>query len=330
MLWGATVRQIRYAIAIVLAITIAFLAVVGIHSTASVEAKDAPPALQAKLTEAGLTMEQVADGVYALIASTDYPPASPKLAICNGGFAIGSDGVLVIDPFQTPALGDLMLEAVASVTDKPVRYVLNTHYHFDHTGGNPAAAAQGIPVVGRGAIREYIADRNKSLDPNPKLPDIVVNSETELWLGDRGVKVERVEGHSQGTDVVAYIPDAKVLFAGDMVFNQRIPYTADSDLRSWQGSLYRLIAQYPDAKVVPGHGPLTDVGGIKLQQAYFNQLERTAMGWKAQGLTKEEAIAQASQIPAAFSGYKFQGLYQGNLEKAYEQFATSLTIPLVP
>ena len=257
------------------------------------------------LQNAGLQLQEVAQGVYALISSTDFPPASPAVAIANGGIVIGSDSVLVIDPFQTSDLAEMLISTVKSLTDKPIKYVLNTHYHFDHTGGNVAFVKQNIPVIGRGVIREYIqSGKNNTSGITP--PTVVVNSQTDIWLGDRQVRIERVDGHSAGTDLVAYVPDAKVLFTGDIVFNKRIPWTGDSDIRQWQGSLYRLIATFPDVKVVPGHGDVTDVTGLQAQQAYFSWLERTALEWKAQILTKEQVLEKFAKVPDAYNDYKFK------------------------
>ncbi len=282
-----------------------------------------PPGLtqssKVNLETAGLTLEKVEPGIYALIANLDFPPKDPQLAICNAGIIIGSDGVLVIDPFQNKQLGNLLLKTAEGLTDKPVRYVLNTHYHFDHTGGNAAIAARGIPLFGRGPIRDFMLTRNKSLDPTLTPPTVIINSESTIWLGDRKVEIERSEGHSGGTDLVAYVPDAQVLFTGDILFNERIPNTMDGNIQQWTNSLAKLAKTYSTAKIVPGHGPVTDSQSLQTLQQYFEELQKLATLWQEKGLTKEQAISTSGKVPAKYEKYKFQAFYTGNLEKAYQQ-----------
>ncbi len=300
------------------------LGVVGWHTHSS--AQSSPPATLS-LERAGLTLQELGSGVYGLISSTDFPPQDPNIAICNAGIVIGTDGVLVIDPFQTTALANLLFSTVATLTDQPIRYVVNTHFHFDHTGGNPAAEAKGISIVGRGPIREFMVNRNKESDPNPTPPTLVVNSESTIWLGERQVQLQSVEGHSGGTDLVAYVPDANVLFAGDILFHQRIPFTGDGNIRQWQNSLSQLMTTYPQARVLPGHGAVTDRRGLETLKRYFDDLEKLAMSWKQRSLTQEQAIASSAKVPAPYANYKFQGLYPGNLETAYQQFTRDNATP---
>jgi cyclase len=280
-------------------------------------AQTSPVTAAPSLETAGLTLTEVGDGLYGLIASTDFPAQDAMAAICNGGVIIGSEGVMVIDPFHNEALGNLLLQTVTTLTDQPVRYVVNTHYHFDHTGGNPAAAAQDLPILGRGPIREFMLSRNGDSDPQLTPPEVVINGAWEVWLGDRLVQLREFDGHSGGTDLIAYIPDADVLMAGDLLFNQRIPFVGDGHIRTWQATLTQLLADYPTATLLPGHGPVTDGTGVNQLLGFLNDLETLALGWQTTGTTVEEA--KATPLPAPYQDYLFQGLFPIALETVYQQ-----------
>jgi len=279
------------------------------------KAEDSPPLT---LASAGLTMTQLAEGVYGFIASTDFQPQNPNAAICNAAIVIGSEGVLVLDPFQNEALANLLFETVKELTDQPIRYVVNSHYHFDHSGGNAAAEALHYPILGRGPIREFMLTRNLELDPNATPPSVILKNSGELWLGDREIQLTEFDGHSGGTDLILYLPDVDVLFAGDLLFTQRIPYVADGNLRVWKSTLEELQGDYATAKILPGHGPVSDRDDLKMLSTYLQDLENLALLWKTKGLTKEQAIDQ-TPVPAAYANYLFQGLFTSNLETAYQQ-----------
>ncbi|MEO1093932.1 MAG: MBL fold metallo-hydrolase [Cyanobacteria bacterium J06638_28] len=271
------------------------------------------------LDSAGLTLEELAEGVYGLIASTDFPPADfETTGICNGAIIVGSDGVLVVDPFQSDTLAALMFETVATLTDQPIRYVVNTHYHFDHSGGNATAESLDYPIVGRGPIREFMLTRNLELDPNPAAPDVVVNGDSSLWLGDRQVQLAEFDGHSGGTDLVVYVPDVDVLITGDLLFTQRIPFIGDGSIRLWRSNLDGLAAIYADAKILPGHGPIGDRADLETLQDYLTYLEDLGLEWQAENLSEAAAIAQTT-VDSQYADYLFQGLFQGNLEVTYQQ-----------
>ena len=292
---------------------ISLLIIVGWHNYST--AQKTPLTLETAL----LNLEKLGDGVYALISDTDYPPANENIAICNAGIVIGDNGVLVIDPFQNEALANLLLSEVKKLTNLPVKYVVNTHFHFDHTGGNKAIKTQDIPIVGRGTIREDMLARNLQYDPNPIPPDIVVSDDSKIWLGDREIQFKAVEGHSGGTDIIAYIPDAKVIFTGDILFNQRFPFIADGNIKKWQRTLFYLRRTYRNATFVPGHGKISDRSALLALNNYLHKLESMALEWKRLGLSEEEAINSAKQIPKSYQQYRFKALYPSNIKTAYQQ-----------
>ena len=303
----------RRGLALLLGTIVSCFLVIGIAN--NITAQETELTLEKSL----LTLEEVGDNIYALISDTDYPPTNDNIAICNAGIIIGEEGVLVIDPFQNEALGNLLLSEVAKLTDLPVKYVLNTHYHFDHTGGNKAIKAQEIPIIGRGTIREDMLTKNQEFDPAPAVPNIIIDDDSKIWLGDRVVELEEVAGHSGGTDIIAYIPDAQVLFAGDILFNQRFPYIADGNILVWQTTLDYLIDKYSEATIVPGHGAIGDRFTLDSLKDYLSELELMARQWQKLGLSEAEVISRNSKIPEVYQDYKFQGLYPSNLKTAYQQ-----------
>ncbi|MEO0986552.1 MAG: MBL fold metallo-hydrolase [Cyanobacteria bacterium J06639_14] len=307
-------KQLRqWIVGLVIAIA-ALVGVISVQAQTPTQATD-----ELTLAVAGLNVEEVADGVYTFLASTDFPPAEPATtAICNATVVIGSDGALIVDPFQNEALTELLFESVTWLTNKPIRYVVNTHYHFDHSGGNAAVAAAGYAILGRGPIREFMLENNLDLDPNATPPNLVLNGDGEVWLGDRRVQLAEFEGHSGGTDLIVYVPDADVLIAGDLAFTERIPYVGDGNIRLWQANLEQLATQYSTATIVPGHGPISDRTDLEQLQGYLEYLEALALAWQAEGLSQEDAIAQTTIAPE-YANYLFQGLFTNGLETAYQQ-----------
>jgi cyclase len=177
--------------------------------------------------------------------------------------------------------------------------------------------------MGRGTIREDMLTKNLEYDPNPIPPEVILNSDSSIWLGQREVQLKVVEGHSGGTDIIAYVPDADVLFTGDILFNQRFPYMADGDIKKWQQTLKNLNQNYPNTKIVPGHGNIGDRNTLITLNNYFSELETIALKWKTSGLSEAAAIKSAEAIPAKYQDYKFQSLYPTNLKTVYEQITLS-------
>ena len=207
---------------------------------------------------------ELAPNVYGFVS--DYDP--------NCGFIVGDNGVLVIDTRATPRLARQLIEAIQSVTDKPVQQIFLSHYHAVRVLGTAAFKPRPTIIASEGT-RQWIeqrgqADYDSEFGRFPRLfkdhheipgltrPDLSFKDELSVWMGGFEVKLMHVgRGHSQG-DSVAWLPDQGVLFAGDLVENRCAVYAGDGYLREWSQTLSRLEALQPRV-LLPGRGaPLFD------------------------------------------------------------------------
>jgi glyoxylase-like metal-dependent hydrolase (beta-lactamase superfamily II) len=253
-------------------------------------------------------VKQVGPGVYAVI---DGPE---RKAIGNAGFVIGDDGVLVIDSLFTLEVTEAMVTEIRKLTPKPIRYVVNTHYHVDHTGGNQVLRDAGAIVISHKNVRGWLRTDNLNLfgdrtTPELKarvealpLPDLTTDANLAIWLGSRKVVVRTVLGHTGG-DLVVSVPDARVVFTGDMLWRKVAPNLIDGSVEQWSATVADFI-NAPDAaetRFVPGHGDVADVKDVAAFRNYVSELRSLVEQGRKAGL-KGEALVQvvAPKIRAAF------------------------------
>lgn len=228
-------------------------------------------------------VESLADGVYALITGGDP----------NTGFIVGQEGVVVIDARATPALARETVEAIRGVTDKPIRYLVLTHYHAVRVLGASGIGAEHI-IAHRGT-RYLINERGKQdfesearrfprlfqdIQSVPGLthPDICFDSTMLLDLGGREVQLHWLgRAHTEG-DVAIWLPANHVLFAGDLVEASAAPYCGDAYIQDWIGTL-QAVRALGAKTLVPGRGAVVRdeaVGqAIDETQAYLTILRNT-------------------------------------------------------
>jgi glyoxylase-like metal-dependent hydrolase (beta-lactamase superfamily II) len=227
--------------------------------------------------------EKVADDVYAVIApARDFPNPENKGWNSNSAFVVTRDGVLLIDTGSSETLGQALKKAVAAVSDKPVRWIVNTHGHADHWLGNAAFA--GAEIIASRTVRRRIekesadwVERFNSMTKGATgksriaKPTRVVDARTVMGFGE--VKAELIpsqDSHSPG-DLVVWLPGKGVLITGDVVYSDRLPATFDARIPQWTKFLGELETLKP-AKVIPGHGNVADVSAIRRQREYFASL----------------------------------------------------------
>ncbi|MEO5670158.1 MAG: MBL fold metallo-hydrolase, partial [Ramlibacter sp.] len=189
--------------------------------------------------------------------------------ISNAGFVVTATGVIVVDALGSPALAGRLMAEIARHTTKPITHVILTHYHADHIYGLQALKAAGARVFAHQAAREYLnsdtarlrleASRTELapwIDKDTRLvpADEWLEGERNMVIGGVRVQIKPVGPSHTPEDLVIYLPHEKVLFAGDLVFRNRIPFVGQADSRQWIKALDALLG-FDATVVVPGHGP---------------------------------------------------------------------------
>jgi len=243
-------------------------------------------------------LKQVGPGVYAAIDGPEHKAGS------NAGFVIGDDGVLVVDAFFTQDAAKALVAEIRRLTPKPIRYVVNTHYHADHTGGDQVLRDAGAIIIAHRNVRGWVRTNNINLfgdriTPELKariealpLPDLVTDKDLTVWLGSRRVVVSTVLGHTGG-DLTISVPDSKVLFAGDMLWRRIAPNLIDGSVKEWTATDAAFM-RIPDAaltRYVPGHGDVADVNDVAEFRTYLLDLKRLVGEGRKAGL-KDDALAR--------------------------------------
>jgi cyclase len=257
-------------------------------------------------------LQKIGNGVWAAIVD------DAGLAGGNAGFVIGDDGVLVIDTFQDPRPAKALLAEIHKLTPLPIRFVVNTHYHLDHVNGNDVFAAAGATIVAHRNVRAWIRTENiKMLDPpvtaekrarvqSLTLPTVVHDSHLDLYLGSRRVNVRYYPGHTGGDSVVS-IPDAHVVFCGDMLWKEHVPNLIDATTKAWVESLDAMPRDYGPSTWVPGHGGVANAQDVLTFRKYLADLRAGVQ--REQGTGKSREALVKALLPGLKANYGTWGFY---------------------
>jgi cyclase len=188
-----------------------------------------------------LTIEKVTSNLWVIIGNGGNVAVMPT-----------SEGVLLVDDKFAQDAPEIVAK-VKTVSDKPIRYVLNTHQHGDHTGGNEAMMAANAQVL----ITKQ-ARANMAAGKMPGLPQITFNEEAQVFLGGKEVDAKYVgRGHTNG-DAVIYFPSERVLHTGDLFVSMGAPFcdtSAGGSIKEWDATIRKALELDFDT-VIPGHGPV--------------------------------------------------------------------------
>lgn len=252
----------------------------------------------------------------------------------NAGFVVTREGVVVFDALGTPPLGEALLARIRAITDAPIRHVIVSHYHADHFYGLAAFKRAGAQVWAHRAAAQYLAsaapaarleERSRSLAPwvrtdDPVVaPDRLLDAEAAFTLGGLRFRVLPAGPAHTAEDLMLYVEEEGVLFAGDLVFAGRVPFVGDADTRGWLASLERVAALSPRV-LVGGHGPASRnaAADLALTRDYLALLRREMGRAVADLVDFDEAFAAAdwsryAALPA------FEAAHRRNAYNVYLQ-----------
>ena len=250
-------------------------------------------ASHADLEEKKISFVKLSEHAYAYTAEGDP----------NTGIIIGDDCVLVADTQATPAMAADVIRRIREVTDKPIKYVLLSHYHAVRVLGASAYGAQHI--IASEDTRDLIVERGQfdkdseigrfprlfqnleSVPPGLTWPTLTFNKKMTLWLGSVEVQLLQLgRGHTKG-DTVAWLPQEKILFSGDLVEFDATPYAGDAYFKDWPQTLDNIAALQPE-KLVPGRGaalqsPAEVQAGLAGTRAFISDLYESVKAGAAAG-----------------------------------------------
>jgi glyoxylase-like metal-dependent hydrolase (beta-lactamase superfamily II) len=268
-------------------------------------------ASQADLEEKKVSFDRLSDNAYAYTAEGDP----------NTGIVIGDDAVLVADTQATPVMAQDVIRRIRGVTDKPIEYVVLTHYHAVRVLG--ASAYEPREVIASQDTYDLIVERGEAdmkseIERFPRLfravesvpgltwPTMTFKGEMTLWLGQLEVKLMQLgRGHTKG-DTVVWLPQQKILFSGDLVEYGATPYAGDAYFEDWPRTLDAIAALKPQ-KLVPGRGatlktPQGVESGLAGTRAFVSELYALVKQGAAAGKTCARSIARPTTSSSPSTG----------------------------
>jgi glyoxylase-like metal-dependent hydrolase (beta-lactamase superfamily II) len=282
------------------------------------------------LADKQITFAEIGRDLYAFTAEGDP----------NSGVIVGDDGVIIIDAQATPVMARLVIERVRQVTDKPIKCVVLSHYHAVRVLGASAYKAQEI--LASDACRAMIAERGKEdwdseygrfprlfraaeTIPGLTWPSVTFKERMTLYLGKRRVDLLHIgRAHTAG-DIIAHVPDANVVFSGDIVEYKSACYCGDAHFADWPATLGRLGACNAEA-LVPGRGDAlvgveTVAEGIALTRDFLRDTYAPVQRGVARGASLKACFdtATAAMRPKYGSWPIFEHCQPFNIARAYDE-----------
>ncbi len=249
------------------------------------------------------TFVAFSQGQNITIASTEVAPNVYRVFVNNAVAVVaftGEEGTLLVDAAYEQTAKDLLKE-IEGISSKPISYIVNTHMHGDHTGGN-LVLGKGVDIIAHPNVMAFLSKEQRRGErvipqfPDYALPNITFSQEMTLTTNGQELKLKYLAGGHTNSDIVVYFPDSKVLAVGDLLFAGFFPFVdvinGGNPFKFLENIQYIIENYPPDTKIIGGHGP---VYSMDEYQIYHQTLSRTIdqiVRHKKNGMTKQEMVDQ--------------------------------------
>lgn len=239
---------------------------------------------QGRFDNVEIQVEPVGDNIYMLVGAGG-----------NIGISVGDEGVFMIDDQFAP-LSDKIMAAIKTVSDKPVKFLVNTHFHGDHSGGNANFEAAGAMIVAHDNVRKRLAEDEKTADAG--LPVITFSDDATFYMNGNDIFITHVhEAHTDG-DALVYFAQSNVLHTGDTFFNGRFPYIDMARGGSIAGDIAAaekgLMLINDETNIIPGHGSAATKEDYKKYHTMLKTVSKNVFDAQRVGQTEDEVAANES------------------------------------
>jgi len=272
-------------------------------------------------------LTQIADNIYAYVDTKHSAPQNSFGA--NAGIIIGEQGIAVVDTLISAREAKRFLQDIRKISDKPIKYVINTHYHLDHVFGNAEFVNLGALVIAqeeaKALMQEHAEETLKNagafgLTPEDmqgtkiSYPVITYQEKMTVDLGGQYIELIHAPHAHTGGDTLVYLPEKKILFTGDVLFTDYHPFLGEGDIEEWSARLEAIKAMDVE-KIIPGHGPVSDKSDLDDMETYLQLFDKKAQELTAT-LDDTQEVVRALQpvLPARPEG---AGLIPMNIQMKY-------------
>ena len=263
-------------------------------------------------------LQEVADGIFA------YLQPAWTWMINNTGFLVGADGVTVVDTCGTEPRTRAFINSAKTISDKPLRTLINTHHHGDHTYGNwllPDAT-----IIAHEKCREEVLQTGKSLlqvfptanfgEIHIQPPFVTFKERINVYVGNLKLEIFHVGPAHTSNDIVVWVPERKVLFTGDIIFKNCTPFFMQGAVAPYFSALDRLRALGAET-IVPGHGPVCGSEAFDEVEEYLHFIQNLAQkGFEAR--LEPLQVARETDL-GKYAGLSDAERIVGNLHRAYSE-----------